>query len=186
LLTALGLLPFTTGAQPDSWNVEGAHGELHVYGEFVEGSCRVDMVSQTQEIDLGEISTQALRRVGDRGEPIAFTIRLRNCVRTGGHMLNARSGNAVWDPIQPVASITFLAPADADSPQLVQVKGVTGLGLRITDGGGRDVYLGDRSAPQFVTPASDALVYHVQPERTPAPLTPGKWQATVGFRLNYD
>lgn len=180
------MIPFEAGALPDNWHVEGVHGELRISGDFVEGACRLDMSSHMQEVDLGNISTQVLRNPGDRGEPVAFTLRLRDCVRSGVEMLDVRSGNTSWDPVQPVASVTFLAPADVDSPQLIHVNGTTGLGLRITDSGRREVRLGERSPPQFVTPTRDALVYYIQPERTPAPLMPGSWQATVGFRLNYD
>jgi len=180
------VLPPTAWALPDNWNVEGVNGALHISGDFVEGACRLDMTSQTQEISLGNTSTEALRNPGDRGEPVAFTLRLRDCVRSGSEMLNTWSGNSSWDSLQPAVSVTFLAPADADSPELVQVNGLTGLGLRIADSARRDVRLGERTLPQFVTPTNDALVYYVQPERTPAPLTAGTWQATVGFRLNYD
>lgn len=180
------VLPPTAWALPDNWNVKGVNGALHISGDFVEGACRLDMTSQTQEVSLGNTSTEALQNPGDRGEPVAFTLRLRDCVRSGSEMLNTRSGNSSWDSLQPAISVTFLAPADADSPELVQVNGLTGLGLRIADSARRDVRLGERTLPQFVTPTNDALVYYVQPERTPAPLTTGTWQATVGFRLNYD
>lgn len=180
------LLPFTTKALPDSWNTEGTHGELHIYGDFVEGTCGLDMASRLQQVDLGTTPTQELRHPGERGYPVTFTLRLRDCMRSGGNKRDLHTGNSSGDPLQPIISVTFQAPADADNPHLVQVHGATGLGLRITDRLQRDIRLGEQAAPQFVSPVRDELVYFVQPERTPAPLTPGRWQASLNFRLNYD
>lgn len=182
---AIGLSS-TASADPNNWDVEGEHGELHVYGEFVEGACRLDMASQNQEVQLGRIPTQSLSKVGSRGEAITFILRLRDCVHVGGNMLDTRTGNHLWDRYQPMVSVTFTAPADADTPELIKVEGVTGMGLRMTDNAGRDIRLGQRGAPHFVVPGNDALLYRVQPERTAQVLTSGEWRATVGFELNYD
>lgn len=38
-------------------------------------------------------------------------------------------------------TVSFGAPADMDNPQLVKAQGVSGLGLRLLDGRGRDVRL---------------------------------------------
>ncbi|MDX6019563.1 fimbrial protein [Scandinavium sp. V105_16] len=179
-------LPSVACADPDKWNVEGEHGELHVYGEFVEGACRLDMASQNQEVTLGTIPPQLLSKVGSRGEGVAFVMRLRDCVHIGGNMLDQRTGNHLWDRYQPMVSVTFIAPADVDTPELVKVEGITGMGLRMTDSAGRDIRLGQRGAPQFAAPGNDALIYRVQPERTAQALTSGEWRATVGFELNYD
>lgn len=179
-------LPSVACADPDNWKVEGEHGELHVYGEFVEGACRLDMASQNQEVTLGRIPAQVLSKVGSRSEAIAFVLRLRDCVHVGGNMLDQRTGNHLWDRYQPMVSVTFVAPADADTPELVKVEGITGMGLRMTDSAGRNVRLGQRGAPQFVTPGNDALIYRVQAERTAQALMSGEWRATVGFELNYD
>ncbi|MFP2423415.1 fimbrial protein [Pseudescherichia vulneris] len=179
-------LPSVACADPDTWNVEGGHGELHVYGEFVEGACRLDMASQNQEVTLGRIPTQILSKVGSRGEGIAFVLRLRDCVHIGGNMLDQRTGNHLWDRYQPMVSVTFIAPADVDTPELVKVEGITGMGLRMTDSAGRDIRLGQRGTPHFAAPGNDALIYRVQPERTAQALTSGEWRATVGFELNYD
>lgn len=85
-----------------------------------------------------------------------------------------------------MVSVAFLAPADADDPRLVQVRGVTGLGLRLSDAMGRDVRLGSRGEPLFLAHGSDTLTWYVQPTRTPAALTNGTFRAVVDFRLNYE
>ncbi|HGL5969497.1 TPA: fimbrial protein [Klebsiella aerogenes] len=170
----------------DNWNVEGEHGELHVFGSLTEGACSLDMTSARQDVNLGNMTAASLGMPGDQGTPVAVTLKLRDCFRTRGESTDHRTGGLVWDSLQPVVTASFVAPADMYNPQLVAVRGAQGFGLRITDRQGRDVRLGDRGAPQFVTPGQDELVYRIIPERTAAPVTPGAWQSVVNFRLNYD
>lgn len=68
----------------------------------------------------------------------------------------------------------------------MKVKGVTGIGLRLTDELGRDIRLGAWGAPLFLTTGSDVVTWYVQPTRTSAPLTNGAFRAVADFRLNYD
>lgn len=173
-------------ATPDNWNVEGEHGELHVFGSLTEGACNLDMRSAFQDVDMGNQTTASLGIPGDRGRPVTVTLKLTDCYRTRGQSTDMRLDNRVWDTIQPVVTATFVASADVYNPDLVAVKGAQGFGLRITDFQGRDIRLGDRGVPQMVTPSQDELIYQIIPERTAAPVQSGIWQALVGFRLNYD
>ena len=173
-------------AVPDNWEVEGAHGEIYVSGTFTEGACHLDMASEMQQVSLGDIPSSLLRHPGDRGLPTTFTLKFHDCIRSGGNTIDPRTGNTVWDPIQPVVDITFVAPADEDNPQLIKVSGVTGMGLRLTDSSQKTLRLGESVSPHFMTPYRDELTYYVQPERNAQPLTAGHWRATVDFRLNYN
>ncbi|QKN79773.1 fimbrial protein [Scandinavium goeteborgense] len=172
----------------DNWDVDGEHGEIYVTGQMTEGACQLDMGSALQEISLGDVSTQQLKNIGERSAPVTFQLRLRNCVRVHSSQTNERTDSKAWSEGQPVISVTFLAPADADNPQLVKVQGksISGVGLRITDELHRDIQLGSRSQPIFLTPRNDTLTYYVSPERTQAPLNADAYSATVNFRLNYD
>ncbi|TNV22519.1 type 1 fimbrial protein [Buttiauxella sp. B2] len=176
----------TTSKPPDNWVVEGAHGEVRIHGLFTEGACRLDATSAYQDIDLGTSSRVVLEHEGDQGIPVPVLLKLRDCIRMQGNGSDMRTGRHTWDPIQPVVTVSFLAPADPDSPELVKVSGVTGLGLRIMDAQHRDIRLGARGIPQFITPGSDELVYYVTLERTLAPLTTGIYRAVVHFMLDYD
>lgn len=178
------LTPFAKAV--DNWNVEGANGVLHVRGELTESACRLDMQSVRQDVWLGRIGTGRLRRVGDRGTPVAVRLTLRDCLRSASRNRDARTGNLLWSASQPAVSVSFVAPADADNPQLVSVRGVSGLALRLTDEAQRDVHLGSRGAPLLLTPGQNELTYTVTPERTGAFLQPGAYWAQVDFRLDYD
>lgn len=170
----------------DNWNVDGAHGVLHVHGALTESACRLDMTSARQTIELGEIATGRLLKLGDRGTPVAVSLRLYDCLRSGARHRDLRTGNLVWDLIQPAVSVGFTAPADVDSPSLISVRGASGLALRLTDADHQNVRLGSRGAPLLLIPGQDELIYYVVPERTRGPLVADAYQAYVDFWLNYD
>ncbi|HFF8947722.1 fimbrial protein [Serratia marcescens] len=165
---------------------DGNHGVLFVHGALTEGACRLDMVSAHQDVWLGETATGNLAKVGERTEPVAFQLRLRDCLRTGAAMQDERRGNKVWDAYQPAVSVSFNAPADADNPRLVKVRGAGGVALRLLDSDKKDVRLGHRSRPQLLAIGSDALNFYVMAERTRAPMVAGAYQAAIDFRMNYD
>ncbi|MEN4175247.1 fimbrial protein [Serratia marcescens] len=185
IMTTLWLMPAAQAA--NDLDTYGADGVLHVRGALTESACRLEMDSARQDIRLGDIGTAQLRRAGDRGEPVAFSLRLRDCLRSvGAGTRDERTGSLSWSPYQPAVTIGFSAPADADNPQLVKLVGVSGIGLRVTDAAGRDARLGERGAPLLLEQGNNVLTYKVAPERTPAPLRAGAYAATIDFRLNYD
>lgn len=173
-------------ARADDWNVEGEHGELHVYGALTEGACQINMESRDQQIDLGYISNSALRHPGDSGKPVYFEIKLDRCIRSGGVQTDRYKGGLVWDSQQPVVTLSFLAQSDPAMPTLIKANGISGLGLRIEDSLHRTVTPGERGEPLFLTPGSNVLAYTVTPVRTEGLLTTGFFQATVNFQVNYD
>ncbi|CAI2142749.1 PAP fimbrial minor pilin protein precursor [Serratia fonticola] len=186
---ALIVLPLVFGntvQAADHWEVEGANGVLRVQGTLTESACRLEMVSAWQDIALGEIGTGRLRHLGARGTPVAVHLKLQDCLPGPADNRDRRTGNRLWSPNQPAVSVSFIAPADADNPQLIKVQGAEGLALRLTDSQGRDVRLGSRGAPLWLTPGQNILTYTVTPERTSAPLAAGVYWAQMNFRLHYD
>lgn len=161
-------------------------GVLNVKGGLSESPCSLEMTSRDQTVDLGNVSRNLLQRPGDRATAKAFQLRFLNCQRTAGSTRSVRTGNLSWGATQPVLSVAFIAPADADDPRLVKVQGITGMGLLLTDALGRVVNLGARSEPLFLAVGNDTLTWSVQPTRTSAPLSNGAFRAVVDFRLNYD
>lgn len=170
----------------DNWEVEGANGTLHIQGVLTESACRLEMNSARQDIWLGETGTAQLSFPGERASPVAFELRLTDCLRNSASQRDERTGARYWATIQPTVSVSFSAPADMDNPQLIRADGVSGLGLRLLDGNGHDVRLGSRGAPLFLAPGQDSLTYTVTTERTPAPLVAGAYRAAVDFQLSYN
>lgn len=170
----------------DNWNVDGANGVLHVRGALSESACRLDMASAYQDVWLGDTGTARLAQSGAQGAPVTVQLRLRDCLRSPANSRDQRSGNLLWNPHQPAVSVSFVAPADADNPQLIGVRGASGIGLRMLDAQGRDIRLGSRGAPLMLAAGQDSLTYSLMPERTRAPLRAGAYSAHIDFRFNYD
>ncbi len=180
----LALMPVASAA--DNGNVDGANGVLHVRGALTESACRLEMASAYQDVWLGETGTARLAQVGAQGTPVAVQLRLRDCLRSPANSRDQRSGNLLWNLNQPAVSVSFVAPADTDNPQLIGVRGASGIGLRMLDAQGRDIRLGSRGAPLVLAAGQDSLTYSLMPERTRAPLRAGAYLAHIDFRLNYD
>ena len=166
--------------------VDGMSGVLDVIGELHNTPCAVDKPSAYQEVNLGTVSRSQLLRPGDQGTPVAFQLRFVDCQRASGSIQSELTGNLVWSAYQPVVSVAFVAPADADDPRLVKVRGVTGMGLLLTDALGRNAALGSRGEPLFMQHGNDTQTWHVQPVRTSAALGNGAFRAAVDFRLVYE
>lgn len=181
-----GILTISSVQAADDWNVDGEHGELHVYGALIESSCRLGMRSEFQQIMIDITALTSLHKPGEMGKPSNFTLRLLGCQRVGGEQRNRTNGTVVWDSIQPVITISFAAVLDADNPSLMKMQGSSGLGLLIRDSHGRVVRPGERGQPQFITPGSNQLVYSVTPVRTSAPLVTGPFRTVVNFGVSYD
>ncbi|KMW73559.1 fimbrial protein [Photorhabdus luminescens subsp. luminescens] len=188
LILAIWLIPVmeSQAREKRSADIDGLHGELHVFGGLTEAACRLDMTSAWQEVNLGSTPNSDLRQPGDKGTPIPFTLKFRDCLRTKGAVEDRRNGNLTWNQLQPVVTVSFVAPADRDYPHLVRVTGITGLGLQITDSANNDIRLGERGRPRFAAAGQDSLEYYVTPVRTPRALGIGQYRAVVDFRVNYD
>ena len=166
--------------------IHGMTGVLNVFGSMHNTPCALEMPSAYQDVDLGSVSRNLLQRPGDQATAVAFQLRFVDCQRASGSIQSERTGNLVWSDSQPVVSVAFVAPADADDPRLVKVQGVTGMGLLLTDALGRDAALGSRGEPLFLQHGNDTLTWNVQPVRTSAALSNGAFRAVVDFRLVYE
>ncbi|PRD14581.1 fimbrial protein [Pantoea coffeiphila] len=169
----------------DNWEVDGAHGEIHVHGSLTESACRLATSSAWQDISMGNIGTAQLRHIGERGKAVRFEIKLEDCASSASRMSDSFTGNVTWSNRQPSVSISFKAPLDPDNPELIQVSGASGLALRLTDMLGRDVRVGGHATPLQLTPGNNQLVYIIAPERTRASLVAGNWWSLINVGLDY-
>lgn len=191
--TSMGfLLPFlaiTSNAtdlnQVDNWDVDGANGSLYVQGTLTESACRLAMSSAYQTIELGVIGTGRLKQVGQSGDPVAIVLRLEDCL-SGESRSRNNLGNLLWSPDMPAMKIRFLAPSDAENPDLVAVTGAKGIALELSDSQRNRIILGQLSEPYLVSPGQNQLTYYVTPVRTNAGLDSGAYYALIRFQLNYD
>ena len=185
-VAGLSCLLLLSAQQARAEAIHGMSGVLNVYGSLQNAPCALDMSSAYQDVDLGSVSRSQLQRPGDGATAVAFQLRFVDCQRASGSLQSEHTGNLVWSAYQPVVSVAFVAPADADDSRLVKVRGVTGMGLLLTDALGRNVALGSRGEPLFMQHGNDTQTWHVQPVRTSAALGNGAFRAAVDFRLVYE
>jgi len=185
LVLALLLSGGAQASRPDGWQVEGQHGQLAVHGMLTEGACRLEMASGWQDVDLGETSSLSLLHPGDKGPSVPLVLTLRDCTRTRGSAEDRNGGMMTRDTVAPVVTVSFSGREAPAAAQLIQLDGVSGAGLRITDSQHRDVRVDGFGIPQPLTPGRNELVYRVAIERTTTPLVVGRYHATVDFKLDY-
>jgi Fimbrial protein. len=113
-------------------------------------------------------------------------LRLVDCLQSLGNGRDLRTDQLTWAINQPAVTIGFNAIRDSDNPQLVKVKGTSGIGIRIEDIHGHDVRLGSRGKPLIIMPGQNTLTYTVMAERTSAPLKVGRYWAVVDLHLRYE
>lgn len=174
-----------TMVQAASGTIDGLHGVLRVTGALTESPCHLEMSSADQAVSLGNVDTARLHRVGDRGTPVVVRLHLKDCLRNAASHRDLQ-GNLVWSANQPAVSLTFTGTQDTWNPQLFLARGVSGMGIRLTDVSHRNVIPGLPGRPQLMTPGNNVLTYYIVPERTGAPLQAGAYLAQVNFRLNYE
>lgn len=177
----------TTRYRPDgNWNVEGANGQLYIFGSLTESACRISMESAYQSVDMGNIETADLQRVGQKGKPVPFHIELLDCIETVTSLRDLKTGSVAWSSLQPGVKVRFLAPSVPGSPELIDVSGVEGLGLQLSDNQGRVIPVGENSFPELLSPGQDNLTYFITPVRIANKLQPGAYRSLVSFELMYD
>ncbi|EMI5490147.1 type 1 fimbrial protein [Providencia stuartii] len=173
--------------RPDgNWNVEGASGQLYVFGSLTESPCRIAMESMYQSVDMGNIETADLKKVGQTGRPVPFHIELLDCIETPTALRDIKTGSVAWSSEQPGVKMRFLAPSVPFYPQLARVVGVQGLGLQLSDEAGRVIPLGESSVPRLLSPGQDSLSFFITPVRIASDLQAGAYRALISFELMYD
>lgn len=160
--------------------------EIQVIGSLLESACYLDTSSSHQTLDLGELNTASLAEIGDQDRPVPLQLKLLGCVRSEGGRRDDRLGTLYWSASEPVATLTFNAVSDPDTPELIKVVGASGLGLRVQDVQGRNLHLGQTAPVWFVTPGDSQLTYYIRPERTASALRPGAFHASLNVNLAYD
>lgn len=186
MLLAGTLFPLGAAAARDNWNVDGEHGELAVHGSLLEGACHLDMGSAWQIVEMGDFSTASLLHPGDEGKPLLFKVVLRGCIHMQGDEIDQHTYRHIWDPDLPVISLSFNTPFRHGGNELIEVPGMQGIGLRISDLKHSGMELGYSGEPHYINAGDNELQFTVTPVRTLEPLIPGPFQASVDFQLEYD
>lgn len=162
------------------------HGQLYVYGSLTESPCQLAMDSINQSVDVGNIATADFKKIGELGKPVAFHIELLDCIEAPTALLNKHTDTITWSTDQTGVKVRFVAPSIPLHPQLIELNGIGGIGLQLSDDKGNVLTLGQDSDPRVVGPGQGTLSYFLTPVRTTEALRPGSYRALVSFELVYD
>ncbi|WP_336769298.1 fimbrial protein [Pantoea endophytica] len=166
---ALGLGLMMTASLANAVNSQGA-GTVTIKGSIIDAPCSINPGSQDQTIDLGQVSKKQLA-AGDKSTPVPFNIKLENCDFTAGKDV----------------SVTFTGQASAAVPTLIGMTGTaSGASIGLTDGSGQLIKLGQPSTMTLQN-GSNTLSFsaYLQGDGASATITPGVFQSTVDFSLDY-
>ncbi len=186
LLLSISTANIAKAQDASSWGIDGLMGKIQVRGVLTESACRLDLNSSYQEIDLGTLPTGHFQNVGDSGNPVSFSIVLRDCLRSGTSNDDPLSGLKVLDRYQPSVTLHFLATVTAENENIIPMKGVDGIGLVISDKYHKTVKPGHGGRPLLITPGQDTLKYYVTPVRILGPLHAGTFRGNILFYMSYD
>lgn len=170
----------------NDWSAGNNNGVLYVHGTLTQNTCRLSMDSAYQAINLGNISTADLKKVGDRGRSVEFNIELLDCMQTVSALRNYHTGAETWSTMQPAVKMSFLSPTLYANPNLIQVVGAKGFGLELSSTSGKVLPIGQQTAPRLLNINSNVLTYAITPVRVSSALEPGQFHAVVTFELVYD
>lgn len=170
----------------DNWNVDGANGTLYVSGSLTQSPCRLSMTSSYQTVDMGNNETALFSLVGQKGQRIPFQIELQDCIEMQTNLHNVQSGQTAWSETQPAVKIRFLAKSVPFNPGLVEVNGVDGLGLELSESNGVTLPVDKQSNPVLLASGQNILTYYVTPVRVAQRLQPGAYSALISFEMLYE
>lgn len=184
LLATSLLMAMTVTARADEKPLVDT-GALYVHGDLQENTCRMDMDSAWQDVDLGSTARADVSLVGDAAKPVTVKIYLHDCPELANWSTNITSMTTTASMLQPPYKARFTAVADENNPDLIKVTGASGIGLRLRDSHGETVKLSRTSDVQLLSPGQDQVVFTLQPERTGALFMAGPYHAVVNFSMIY-
>ncbi|ALB64144.1 Fimbrial protein [Cronobacter dublinensis 1210] len=183
ILTFCAALSILPPAVADESIVNG--GEIYAYGVLRENTCRLDMDSAWQDVDLGDTARADVNIIGRMAKPVTVKLYLHDCPEIMTRSTNITPLTHTRSAQQPGYQARFIARADNSNPELISVTGASGIGLRLKDSRGQTVKLSRVSDTLLLNPGQDEMVFTLIPERTAAPFIAGPYHAVINFSLIY-
>ncbi|ELY5829686.1 fimbrial protein [Cronobacter turicensis] len=160
-------------------------GALYVYGSLKENTCRLDMDSAWQEVDLGENARADFNVLGKSADPVTIKIYLRNCPELPSWSSNITPMTTTVSTMQPIYKASFTGAVDELNPELIKVFGASGIGLRLRDSRGKSVILSDDGDAVLLNPGQDQVIFTLAAERNGALFVPGPYHSVINFCMIY-
>jgi len=185
-LTGISVVVNASQSMHDNWQADGEHGQIMVVGLLSEGACHLELGSALQQIDLGTLSKTELSQPGNETAPVSFSLRLTDCYRSYKEQSIMPGSNELFSYIEPLVTLSFSGVADHDFPSLLNVNGVSGIALRISDKDRQTVGLNQAGRKYFISRKNEEFNYFVSAVRTSASVQYGEFWAVTNFSVNYE
>lgn len=186
--TVLMSLPLAAASlHAGNWDVDGLNGTLQASGMLVSAPCVLMPESQMQEISLGAASLMSLKQPGDVTLPVDVHIVLDDCpggVNQADDRQNIRGG--LWLSDQSVVRMTVTGEPAADDARFFNIRGASGVSLRMASPDGALLVPGMASQPLPLSQGRNDLVLKAQLWRNSQPVQAGEWQAVVHIGMEYE
>ncbi len=180
-----GLLLTTYLVKADEPATYTDSGVLFVHGALRENTCRLEMDSAWQDVNLGNTLRADVNQPGKSAGPVTVKIYLRDCPEITTQSTNITPLTTTQSTLQPGYQAQFTARLEQNNPDLIAVTGASGIGLRLKDSRGQTVKLSDISNTLLLYPGQDEVTFTLAAERTAAPFIPGPFYALVNFSMFY-
>jgi type 1 fimbria pilin len=152
---------------------EAGKGQIKFTGSIIEGPCSITPGTSNQTIELGQVSTTALKD-GGKSTPVTFQIDLEKCDTAA---------------LEKGVTATFTGPESSTSAGLLGITGsAKGASIVLTDGAGTPIKFGTATAPQLLMDGSNTLVFsaYLQGDKgEAAAITPGEFTSIATYALAY-
>lgn len=185
-LVGLSLLLVLCGAAVADDESKVNTGALYVHGVLQDNTCRMDMDSAWQEVDLGASSRGDFNLVGKATRPVTVKIYLHDCPEMVSWSTNITPMTTTASSLQPSYKARFTGVADTFNPELIKVTGASGIGLRLRDSQGKSVIPGRTGNALLLTPGQNQLTFTLAAERNGAVFTPGSYHSVINFSMIYE
>ncbi|EHZ6872347.1 type 1 fimbrial protein [Providencia rettgeri] len=168
------------------------HSTVHLTGSVYASPCVLELETQEQYVDLGDINAREFHRIGDRSTPVAFNIRLKDCQRGASKSFVNAAGEATQNAQryyltgESAVSLSIAGDTDFFNPDLVRVTGdVRGAGLRISSKDHQNLMVNQPTSSWVIKPGDNNITLNASLESTAQSVSAGTFSGLVRLKLEY-
>lgn len=154
-------------------DVQPTEGKIEFSGELVNSACGLAPSSSPVKVDFGQIPTSQLKDGQRAGEKQA-KIELQYCDTTV-----AKTATVTYNPTTVDAGDSTLAAITSGTAK--------GAGIGLVDSGNKDVVWGRASSQVKLTDDTTEIpfVAYLKADNASGSVTPGDFQSTINFKIDY-
>ncbi|MGG4608398.1 fimbrial protein [Providencia sp. Me31A] len=168
------------------------HSTVHFTGSVYASPCIIELNTQEQYVDLGEINSRNFHRIGDRSSPVTFDVRLKDCQRGASRSFSNSAGEATQDGNryyltgESAVSLSIDGDADFFNPDLIRISGdAKGAGLRIFSPEHENLMLNQSKGSWVIKPGDNDITLNAALEATKQSVSAGSFSGLVRLKLEY-